>query len=542
MEELKNIIYMLLDDLDLIDIPLDNEELREFKILLSDTIDVFYPELNYLIEHLDKLLDIKYQIVGINEIEIPKINFDIDFITCEERDKFYDDNRFIRNLLDNDKQILYDQYEKLINLPQPVQKSKEWFDMRNNMLTASSAGAAIGESHYNTIKETLLEKVFGKEFKENKFVYHGKKYEKIATMIYEVVYNSKVGEFGLIQHPEISYLGASPDGVSMSITLDGKPNNLLGRMLEIKCPPSRKILSIGKIKGDICPEYYWVQVQLQLECCNLPECDFWQCLLTEYNSEKEFLEDKIEDLVHSDSQTLEQNDKTEIIEAPPKEYIDSRVRRGLIIELLPINRKNIPKYDLVEWYGKYIYPPTLLMDTEEYIKWGDNMKSRINELYPEFNEYKFSRFVYWKLELSHNQLITRQIEWFNDHKYLYEMFWNRVLYYREHKEEALENIKNVRLTNEIFLKTETIPIPKTIKKESVFIKATNIETTKENDSDPFRSSSVSKPNNIIKKTKKHKEDIFLSSDNKELLYKNSKKENEDEEVLVLVKNNRKKKN
>lgn len=166
MEELKNIIYMLLDDLDLIDILSDNEELREFKILLSDTIYVFYPELNYLIEHLDKLLDIKYQIVCINEIEIPKINFDIDFITCEERDKFYDDNRFIRNLLDNDKQILYDQYEKLINLPQPVQKSKEWFDMRNNMLTTSSAGAAICESHYNTIKETLLEKVFGKEFKK----------------------------------------------------------------------------------------------------------------------------------------------------------------------------------------------------------------------------------------------------------------------------------------------------------------------------------------------------------------------------------------
>ena len=49
-------------------------------------------------------------------------------------------------------------------------------------------------------------------------------------MIYEHIYNSKVGEFGLIQHPTISYLGASPDGVSMSLTLDGKPNKLLGRM------------------------------------------------------------------------------------------------------------------------------------------------------------------------------------------------------------------------------------------------------------------------------------------------------------------------
>jgi putative phage-type endonuclease len=533
MEELNNILNKLLEDFDLVDQSLNDEELKEFKILLCETINIFYPELNYLVEHLDKILNIKYEIDGINLFDIPKTNFNKKFITCEERDKFYDDNRFIKNKLDDNKQILYDQYEKLINLPQPVQKSKEWFDMRNNMLTASSAGAAIGESHYNTIKETLLEKVFGKEFKENKFVYHGKKYEKIATMIYEVIYNSKIGEFGLIQHPEISYLGASPDGVSMSIRLDGGPNKLLGRMLEIKCPPSRKILSIGKIKGDICPEYYWIQVQLQLECCNLSECDFWQCLLTEYNDENDFIEDTVEDKVHSESQTLIQDDKTEIEEIPRKKKIDKRIRRGLIIELIPKNRKNIPKTDNVEWYGKYIYPPTLLMEPEEYIKWGNNILSKVPILYPELNEYKFSRYVYWKLELSHNQLITRQIEWFNNHKHLYEMFWNRVLYYRENREEAIENIKNQRLSNDIFLKTETIPILKSKKKESIFIKSTIKEDIKKIDSDPFLSSPKSKTK------QKHKEDIFLSSENRELLYKNSRKESE-EETLVLVKNNKKK--
>lgn len=54
------------------------------------------------------------------------------------------------------------------------------------MITASSCAAAIGEEKYKSIKDIILEKTgFGKVFEENKFVYHGKKYEKIAILIYE---------------------------------------------------------------------------------------------------------------------------------------------------------------------------------------------------------------------------------------------------------------------------------------------------------------------------------------------------------------------
>ena len=61
-------------------------------------------------------------------------------------------------------------------------------------------------------------------------------------------------------------------------------------MLEIKCPLSRKIEMEGDI-DDILPIYYQVQVQLQLECCDLDECDFWQCKITEYVSRVEFIND-----------------------------------------------------------------------------------------------------------------------------------------------------------------------------------------------------------------------------------------------------------
>ena len=46
-------------------------------------------------------------------------------------------------------------------------------------------------------------------------------------------------------------------------------------MLEIKCPPKRKFTKTV-------PKHYWYQMQGQLECCNLEECDFLQVKFSEY--------------------------------------------------------------------------------------------------------------------------------------------------------------------------------------------------------------------------------------------------------------------
>lgn len=486
---------------------LSHNEYLEFKSLFSDTIQTFFPELTHFIPQLDNILniDIRYNLIGIKPIAY---DFNQNFIRCEDRDAFYDSNYSIINREDltTRQKRLFDQYKYLANLPQPVQKSKEWFDMRNNMITASNCGSVIGECKYTPIKALLIDKIgLGEKFRENKFVYHGKKYEKIAIMIYENIYNSKVGEFGLIQHPTISYLGASPDGICMSLTLDGKINKLIGRMLEIKCPPARKIQSNGKIKGDICPDYYWIQVQIQLECCDLDECDFWQCHLIEYESEKDFINDPVDDLVHSQSEQYIQDIDTEIDEPAIKIMIDKRNRKGALIELLPIDQSKIPKGDLVEWYGKYIYPPTILLNESEYKNWINNTIQNLSTLYPELIiEYKFSRIVYWKLQSSHNELIVRQKEWFEKNKEFYRIFWNRVKYYREHLEHAKYDLIDRRLSNDIFLKSTTDRITvkePTTKKDSIFIKSnkqSNVE---------FLTSSEEKPK-IIKKQSK---DEFLTS-------------------------------
>lgn len=538
---------------------LTKQTLEDLKSMLIASINTFFPHLNYLTNDLEQILDVRYQIVGI--LQKHKINF----VTCEERDDFYNQHR--KDIIDQlsiEQKKIFDQYEYLTNLPQPAQKSKEWFDKRNGMISASNGGAAIGCCHYTTIKDVLLDKIgLGKPFKENKYVYHGKKYEKIAIMIYENIYNSKIGEFGLIQHPTIPHIGASPDGIAMSLTLDGQANKTIGRMIEVKCPPSRVILNKGKINGNICPDYYWIQVQLQLECCNLYECDFWQCHITEYPSYNEFVSDEVNDASHSCNQIYDQNETTIIENEPERIKLDSRLRKGAIIELLPFNRSKIPKFDPPEWYGKYIYPPSVMMTPNEYKLWTDETLKNLNNLYPELaGEYGFSRVVYWKLNTSHVELITRQCEWFKMHKPLYDKLWKRVLYYREHIDEAKEDIIGQRLSNDIFLTTETTRIPKIGKKinNNVFLSSNGqknddifLSSDKqcEDNDDVFLSSSDKKYKNnngfLIGSIKQCKKPILTNvvKPNKPIhLYKNvgSTTDQNDETLdLVIITENRKKK-
>ena len=111
------------------------------------------------------------------------------------------------------------------------------------MLTASTAAQVIGKNPYKdqSPEHLILEKVFGKEFIDNAYVHHGKKYEEVATKIYENIYNVKVDEYGLVPHGKYNYIGASPDGIATYKTLDNNFSDMIGRMLEIKCPYTRKI-------------------------------------------------------------------------------------------------------------------------------------------------------------------------------------------------------------------------------------------------------------------------------------------------------------
>jgi hypothetical protein len=95
-------------------------------------------------------------------------------------------------------------------------------------------------------------------------------------MIYQHKNNTTIGEFGCIVHPKYPFLGASPDGINID------PNSpLFGRMIEIKNIVNRTIDGIPLVE-------YWIQMQIQMEVCDLDACDFVETRFREHSTEEEW--------------------------------------------------------------------------------------------------------------------------------------------------------------------------------------------------------------------------------------------------------------
>jgi len=127
------------------------------------------------------------------------------------------------------------------------------------MLTASDVATALGENPYEKPSSLILKKCgVPSEFKGNDATRHGEKYESVARDLYCEKTGEIVHELGLVQHPEIPWIGGSADGVTES-----------GKLIEIKCPMSRKIEN--KV-----PKHYLAQLQVLMEVLDLDDCDFIQ--------------------------------------------------------------------------------------------------------------------------------------------------------------------------------------------------------------------------------------------------------------------------
>ena len=161
------------------------------------------------------------------------------------------------------------QLEYLRSLPQPTQRTDEWYKFRHNLITASNAYKAF-ESQAQ-INQLIYEKCQPIKTQEtdkqsmvntNTTLHWGQKYEPLSVLIYEHLYKTTIEDFGCIQHKTYKFIGASPDGINVDPTSDR-----YGRMLEIKNIVNREITGIPK-------KEYCIQSQLQMEVCELNECDF----------------------------------------------------------------------------------------------------------------------------------------------------------------------------------------------------------------------------------------------------------------------------
>jgi putative phage-type endonuclease len=174
----------------------------------------------------------------------------------------------------------------LQNMPQPEQKTEAWYKFRYGLMTASAIGKIFStEAQRNSLiyeKCNPFEQNANGQYLSNSVnspLHWGNKYEYVSIMVYSHMYKTTVTEFGCIQHPTYSCIGASPDGINVD-----EKSPRFGRMLEIKNIVNRDITGIPM-------ELYWIQMQIQMETCDLPECDFLETRFKEYENEDDFYAD-----------------------------------------------------------------------------------------------------------------------------------------------------------------------------------------------------------------------------------------------------------
>lgn len=159
--------------------------------------------------------------------------------------------------------------------PQVDQHSAEWYTQRRNRLTASEFGDLFTAGRRKALLASKVDPTAARDYVQTTTVsiaqpdgtmiatYWGHRFEPVVRQIYEEeiagrgVVCDTLGRFTHRTHP---WLSASPDGLVVS-------GPLAGRLIEIKAPKSRK-------PGAFVPNDYYVQMQVQMEVCDLDAVDF----------------------------------------------------------------------------------------------------------------------------------------------------------------------------------------------------------------------------------------------------------------------------
>jgi len=282
----------------------------------------------------------------------------------------------------------------LREIPQPVQRTPEWYKFRWNLITASNAWKVFETQ--STINQVIYEKCHplkdfsiendddSKMVNTNTTLHWGQKYEPLSVMIYEHMYNSKVEDFGCIQHPKYSFIGASPDGIIIESN-----TGRYGRMLEIKNIVNREINGIPK-------KEYWVQMQLQMEVCDLDQCDFLETKFVEYPDYESYKND-------SSLATFKGIEFNSYVKTADDNY------KGIIIYFH--TKEGSPHYE---------YMPLNIWTPEDVSNW-EEMTIKKFESHP--YKYTFIKFIYWKLEKLSCVLVLRNMDWFKNNVGQLEKVW-----------------------------------------------------------------------------------------------------------------------
>jgi hypothetical protein len=171
-------------------------------------------------------------------------------------------------------------------------------------------------------------------------------------------------------------MGASPDGINADPTLPR-----YGRMIEVKNVVNREITGVPL-------ESYWIQMQLQMEACDLEECDFVETRIREY--------------------------------ADPRQEPDTH---GMILYFIP--RITVGESTPVGIETEYVYLPLDVRPfSDAATAWTDAERARRPQ-------HVLYRTTYWTLDQFSCVLVRRNRAWFAAAQPKIAEAWNTILTERE---------------------------------------------------------------------------------------------------------------
>lgn len=390
-----------------------HEEMMEsVEDLINETINTSSMFDNEMVDDLSLTELVDYAIEMFYIQVMPKRSYHSEYLSDKTKNYIFpcnEDKRSIATILRHLKEV-----------PQPEQRTMEWHTYRHNLITASNAYKAIEtESTRNQLifekcKPITMEVVmpdltgvpisnypsldivrFANSEQELEIVnskiflavnihtpmHWGQRYEQVSTMYYEMVNNVTVGEYGCIPHKDHKFLGASPDGI-----VETRDSHLYGRMVEIKNIVNRDITGIP-LKA------YWVQMQLQMEVCDLDKCDFLETRFIEYANQEAFDEDGT------------------FVKTARDNTSGLSYLKG--ITLFFINKDNLPEYE---------HKPLEMDETEYTNKWFPMITKKHKEL-----GHCLVHTYYWKLKEISCVLVIRNKLWFDLNINNFNETWNTIL-------------------------------------------------------------------------------------------------------------------
>jgi hypothetical protein len=174
--------------------------------------------------------------------------------------------------------------QELCSRPQVEQRTDAWYKQTANVLTASEFSSLFGTPRQRTALIASKANFVPREYipqlafptSELNALTWGIRFEPVVKQILERKWKAKIKDLGRLLHPTNSRLAASPDGL---ITEAEDPKRV-GRLVEIKCPFSRKV-------GGEIPFEYWIQMQVQMECADMDECEYFEVELLSKRPEQQ---------------------------------------------------------------------------------------------------------------------------------------------------------------------------------------------------------------------------------------------------------------